>query len=92
MMLSRSNERQFDSIDSPALHAVVKAHYRLGVLYQALGRDDLAKEQFKSFLNYGGEKEPTGPLFEDARKKVGQLKLKNAAPADQPLPHTESPR
>jgi serine/threonine protein kinase/tetratricopeptide (TPR) repeat protein len=91
VLVSRANERQFDSVDSPALHAVVKAHYRLGVLYQALGKNDLAEAQFSSFLKYAGEKQPTGPLFEDARKRLGQLKLKHAAPANQPPQHRESP-
>ncbi len=90
ILVARANERQFNSIDSPALHAVAAARYRLGVLYESLGRDDLAQQQFSSFLKYAGEKQPTGPLFEDARKRLGQLKLKHAAPADQPPQHKES--
>jgi tetratricopeptide (TPR) repeat protein len=91
IMLARSNERQFDSIDSPALHAVVKTHYRLGTLYQALGKNDLAKAQFNLFLNYAGGAEYAGPLYEDARKRMNQLSAKVAGVTDPPRPHTESP-
>ena len=90
IMLARSNERQFDAIDAPALHAVTKAHYRLGVLYQALGKNDLAKAQFTSFLNYAGGAEHTGPSFEDARKRMNELSARIAGAADQPLPRKES--
>ncbi len=91
IMLARSNERQFDAIDAPALHAVAKAHYRLGVLYQALGKKDLAKAQFSSFLNYADGAEHTGPSFEDARKRMNELSAKMAGATGQPLPRRESP-
>ena len=55
LLLARSNERQFDSADSPALHAVAAAHYRLGMLYQSLGRDDLARKQFSLLMIYAGD-------------------------------------
>jgi serine/threonine protein kinase/tetratricopeptide (TPR) repeat protein len=91
IMLARSDERQFDGIDSPALHAVVKAHYRLGILYQALGKNDLAKAQFNSFLNYVEGAEHTGPSFEDARKRINELSAKIAGAEGRPLPRKESP-
>src|SRR6266851_5553778 len=83
LLLARSNERQLDSADSPALHAVAAAHYRLGVLYQSLGRDDLALHQFSLLLNYAGESQRTGPLYEDARKRLAQVRPKTASLADQ---------
>ena len=88
-MLARSNERQYDSIDSPALHAVVKAHYRLGVLYQTLGRDDHAKAQFSAVLNYSNGPEHTGPLYFDVRRRMNELSAKTARAASQPPPHKE---
>jgi tetratricopeptide (TPR) repeat protein len=90
LLLARSNERQFDSADSPALHAVAAAHYRLGVLYQSLGRDDLALQQFSLFLNYAGEAQRTGPLYEDARKRLAQVRSKTASLVDQHQLRTES--
>jgi Flp pilus assembly protein TadD len=89
LLLARSNERQFDSADSPALHAVAAAHYRLGVLHQSLGHDDLALRQFTLFLNYAGEAQHTGAWYEDARKRLDQLRSKTAAPADQHQLRTE---
>jgi serine/threonine protein kinase/tetratricopeptide (TPR) repeat protein len=91
ILLARSNERQVDSIDSPALRAVVKAHHRLGVLYQTLGKNDLAKAQFNSFLNHADGAQHTGPMYEDARRRLNELSAKIAGGADQPLPHKESP-
>lgn len=92
LLLTRSNERQFDSADSPALHAVAAAHYRLGVLYQSLGRDDLARKQFSLLMNYAGDAERTGPLYEDVRKRLNEVMPKTAALAGQHQLHTESTR
>lgn len=92
LLLARSNERQFDSADSPALHAVAAARYRLGVLYQSLGRDDLAQRQFSSFLNYAGKGQRTGPLYQDAMKRLAQVSSTLAAPADQHPLHIGSTR
>lgn len=88
-LLSRANERQFDDIDSPALEAVAAARYRLGVLYQSLGRGDLAKEQFLLLLSYAAEAKQTGRLYEDTKKRLAQVTGKSAVPASQPPPHTE---
>jgi serine/threonine protein kinase/tetratricopeptide (TPR) repeat protein len=90
LLLARSHERQFDSADSPALHAVAAAHYRLGVLYQSLGRDDFALQQFNLLLNYAGEAQRTGPLYEDVRKRLAQVRSKTASLADQHQLRTES--
>jgi tetratricopeptide (TPR) repeat protein len=92
LLLARSNERQFDSADSPALHAVAAAHYRLGVLYQSLGRDDLARKQFSLLMIYAGDAERTGPLYEDVRKRLNEVTSKTAASAGQHQLHTESTR
>jgi Flp pilus assembly protein TadD len=78
LLLSRSNERQFDSVDSPAMHAVVAARYRLGILYQLVGRDDLAVKQFSSLLIYAGKPEHPGSMYEDVRKRLTEIKLKAA--------------
>jgi len=92
LLLARSNERQFDSVDSPALHAVAAARYHLGVLYQSLGRDDLALKQFSLLMSYAGDAERTGPLYEDVRKRLDQVRPKTAASADQHQLHRESTR
>jgi tetratricopeptide (TPR) repeat protein len=91
ILLSRANERQFDSVDSPALHAVAAARYRLGVLYQSLGRDDVARQRFSSFLNYAAQSDRTGPLYEDARKRMAQLTSNTGSSADLLPPHTAPP-
>jgi eukaryotic-like serine/threonine-protein kinase len=92
LLLARSNERQFESVDSPALHAVAGAHYRLGVLYQSLGRDDLARKQFGLLMTYAGDAERTGPLYDDVRERLNQITPKTAASADQHQLHTELTR
>jgi tetratricopeptide (TPR) repeat protein len=89
LLLARSNERQFDSADSPAMHAVAAAHYRLGVLHQSLGHDDLALRQFTLLLNYAGEAQHTGAWYEDAKKRLDQLRSKTASPVDQHQLRTE---
>ena len=90
LLLARSNERQFDSADSPALHAVAAARYRLGVLYQSLGHNDLAVQEFSLLLNYAGEVQHTGPLYEDARKRLAQVRSNAGAVANQHQLHTGS--
>jgi eukaryotic-like serine/threonine-protein kinase len=90
LLLARKNERQFDSADSPALHAVAAARYRLGMLYQSLGRDDLALQEFSALLNYAAENQRTGPLFENVRERLAQIKSKKAALGDQHQLHTGS--
>jgi tetratricopeptide (TPR) repeat protein len=90
LLLARRHERQIDSPDSPALHAVAAARYRLGVLYQTLGREDLAQQQFSILLTYAGTAQRTGPLYEDTRKRLAQLSSKTASPADQRQLHTGS--
>jgi tetratricopeptide (TPR) repeat protein len=89
LLLARSNERQFDSADSPALYAVAAAHYHLGVLYQSLRHDDLAVQQFTLLLNYAGEAQHTGPWYEDARKRLAKISSKTASPAVQHRLRTE---
>jgi serine/threonine protein kinase/tetratricopeptide (TPR) repeat protein len=89
LLVARSNERQFDSPDSPALHAVAAAHYRLGMLYQSLGHDDLALKQFSLLMIYAGDAERTGPLYEDARKRLAQIRSKTASPVGQHQLRTE---
>ena len=78
LLMARSNERQFDSADSPAMHAVVAARYRLGMLYESLGHDDLAVKQFNSIMIFAGDAEHTGPMYEDLRKRLTQIKSKAA--------------
>ncbi len=90
LLLTRSNERQFDSADSPALHAVAHARYHLGVLYQSLDRDDLALQEFSSLLNYAAEGQHTGPMYQDARKRLDKLRSEAVAVADQHQRHTGS--
>jgi tetratricopeptide (TPR) repeat protein len=90
LLLARSNERQFDSADSPALHSVAAARYHLGVLYQSLDRNDLALKEFSLLLNYAGDAKHTGPLYEDASKRLAQVSSKAVALADQHQLHTES--
>jgi hypothetical protein len=62
------------------------------VLYQSLGRDDLAQQEFDSLLNYAGEAQHTGPLYEDLRKRLAQLSPKTAVSGDQHQLHTEPTR
>jgi serine/threonine protein kinase/Flp pilus assembly protein TadD len=92
LVLARSNERQFDSADSPALHAVAASRYRLGVLYQSLGSDSLALQEFNSLLNYAGEGQGTGPMYDDARKRSAQIRFKTSAPEGQRQRRTEPTR
>lgn len=82
-LLARANQRQFDSADSPALHAVANARYRLGVLYQSLQRDDLAEKEFKSFLDYAAEQQDAGPTYQDAARRLDQLR-RNTIAAENP--------
>lgn len=89
LLLARSNERQFDSADSPALYAVANARYHLGILYQLLDRDDLATQEFKMLLAHAAESQHTGVMYADARERLDQIESKSTALANQRQRRTE---
>src|SRR5271157_5460310 len=89
LLLARANELQYDSVDWPALHEVALARYRLGVLYQSMGRGELAAAQFGALMKYGGEGQPKGPMYEDAKARLAQVTAKPGEPAAQLLQHKE---
>ena len=76
VMLARRNEHQFESADWPALHDVAAARYRLGVLYQSMGRADLARAQFSALMKYAGEGQPTGRMYHDAKTRLEKVTAK----------------
>jgi tetratricopeptide (TPR) repeat protein len=85
--LSRRYEYQCDGADWPALHHVAFAQYRLGVLYQAAGQADKARQQFDALSLYAGGGLPTGPMYQDAKARLAQLAAKPDSPVSQPPPH-----
>ena len=88
-LLVRTNERQLESVDSPAFYAIVDARYHLGAIYETLKRDDLAQRQFSSLLKYASDGRSTGPLYEAARTRLSQLSAKTSSSAGQHQPHTK---
>jgi tetratricopeptide (TPR) repeat protein len=71
-LLQRANERS-ESFDAPAFHRVVNAHYRLGVLYKELGRDDDARLHLQKFLAYWAHPDPSLPAYTDAQRRLRTL-------------------
>lgn len=73
MVIDRVKERS-DSFDAPALHSVVYAHYRLGVLSQELGNFDEARTQMEIFLSYWAHPDPELEIAKDAQRRLDALR------------------
>jgi tetratricopeptide (TPR) repeat protein/predicted Ser/Thr protein kinase len=76
-VLARAAQRS-ESYDAPAFHKVVEAHYRLGLLYQKLGKTDGARAELGKFLEYWKSADPELEIYKDATLRFRELP---AAPA-----------
>jgi serine/threonine protein kinase/tetratricopeptide (TPR) repeat protein len=79
-VLRRGNERT-DSFDAPAFSRVVYAHYRLGVLFQELGRKDDARAELSRFLFYWSRPDPDLEAAKDAHRRLQVLEKSVPTPA-----------
>ncbi len=77
ILLTRANELMDDthveSFDEPAFRRAVEAHYRLGVLYQKLGRWDDSRAQLQKFLNYWSHADTELRVYKDAQRLLRSL-------------------
>jgi len=71
-VLGRAAQRS-ETYDAPAFHKVVDAHYRLGVLYQKLGKANRAREELGKFLAYWKFADPDLEIYKDARLRFSAL-------------------
>ena len=76
-LLTRSNELLDDtriaSFDEPAYHRAIEAHYRLGVLYQELGRWSDARTELQTFLGYWKHADAELRTYQDAQRLLRTL-------------------
>jgi len=77
VLISRGNEFMDDArseiFDEPAFHRAVMAHYRLGVLYQKLGRSDDARAELQKFLGYWSNPDADLAIHQDAQRLLRAL-------------------
>ncbi|HEY5211574.1 MAG TPA: tetratricopeptide repeat protein, partial [Acidobacteriaceae bacterium] len=77
IVITRGNELMDDaraeSFDEPAFHRAVDAHYRLGVLYQKLGRWDDARTELQKFLGYWTHADADVGIYQDAQRLLRSL-------------------
>ncbi len=77
IVITRGNELMDDaraeSFDEPAFHRAVEAHYRLGVLYQKLGRWDDARSELQKFLGYWAHADADVGIYQDAQRLLRSL-------------------
>jgi tetratricopeptide (TPR) repeat protein len=77
LLISRGNEFMDDaraeSFDEPAFHRSVDGHYRLGVLYQKLGRWDDARTELQKFLGYWSHADADVGIYQDAQRLLRSL-------------------
>ena len=70
--IKRANERtQNDYLLS--YHCVVQAYYALGVLYQKVGREDMARTYLARFLRIWAHADTDVPLYQDALSRLSTL-------------------
>lgn len=92
MLLARRYERQFEDIDWVALHAVATAQYRLGRLYQSMGKTDEAQVQFKELIKYAGEGHLAGPMYQDVKARLAKINGSTGGAGDPHPQRTEPTR
>ncbi len=77
IVITRGNELMDDaraeSFDEPAFHRAVDAHYRLGVLYQKLGRWDDARTELQKFLSFWAHADADVAIYQDAQRLLRSL-------------------
>ena len=86
-VLKRANQRCEDE-DSPAFHKVVEAHYRLGVVYQRMGKSDSSKQEFQKFLSYWNDPDPDLEIYKDAVERMRALRARAGPSSGIPTPAT----
>lgn len=84
-LLKRANER-CESDDSPAFHKVVEAHYRLGVIYQKMGKSDGSKRELEKFLGYWTDPDPDLEIYKDAVGRIRALRERAGPSSGIPTP------
>jgi len=84
-VLKRANQR-CESDDSPAFHKVVEAHYRLGVVYQKMGKFDRSKEELEKFISYWNDPDPDLEIYKDAVGRIRALRARLAPSSGMPTP------
>ena len=76
-LLTRANEllddTRIQSFDEPAYRRAVDTHYRLGVLYQELGRWSEARTELQTFLGYWKHADPELKTYQDAQRLLRTL-------------------
>lgn len=77
LLIARANEllddTRVESFDEPAYHRAVEAHYRLGVLYQKLGRWGDARAELQKFLSYWSHADAELGIYKDAQRLLRSL-------------------
>jgi tetratricopeptide (TPR) repeat protein len=77
ILLTRANEllddTRVESFDEPAYHRAIDAHYRLGVLYQELGRSSDARKELQAFLGYWKHADADLRTYQDAQRLLRTL-------------------
>jgi tetratricopeptide (TPR) repeat protein len=77
VLLTRANEllddTRIETFDEPAYHRAIDAHYRLGVLYQELGRWGDARKELQTFLGYWKHADPELRTYQDAQRLLRTL-------------------
>jgi tetratricopeptide (TPR) repeat protein len=76
-LLSRATEfmdsTRVEPFDEPAFHRAVDAHYRLGVLYQKLGRWSDSRIELQKFLGYGPNSDTDLKIRQNAQRLLRSL-------------------
>jgi len=77
ILLTRANElldwTRVEAFDEPAFHRAVDAHYRLGVLYQKLGRWGDSRTELQKFLGYWSHADADLAIYRDAQRLLRSL-------------------
>ena len=85
VVLTRANEfmdaTRTEPFDEPAFHRAVDAHYRLGALYQKLGRWSDSRTELQKFLGYWSHADADLAIYQDAQRLLRNLPAGNVPTA-----------
>jgi tetratricopeptide (TPR) repeat protein/tRNA A-37 threonylcarbamoyl transferase component Bud32 len=93
-VLARASQRSASpppiGCDSPSFHKVVEVYYRLGIVYETLGRSGDSKKELVKFLSYWSKADSDLGIYKDAVTRLRTAGARTGPSSGMPTPATYS--